>query len=75
MYGATEELVRDPEVAAHDGRGLRLGDLAPTDARLAWAQRCAPVIMQPELDIARVRLVPRRGSTAVRHARAAAPLH
>ena len=36
---------------AHDGRGLRLGDLAPTDARLAWAQRCAPVIMQPELDI------------------------
>ena len=51
MYGATEELVRDPEVAGHDGRGVRLGDLAPTDARLAWAQRCAPVIMQPELDI------------------------
>eukprot|EP01043_Picozoa_sp_COSAG02_P007891 COSAG02_NODE_244_length_27402_cov_41.050397_9_plen_89_part_00 len=55
MYGATEELARSAAVAAEAeaaGSGIPVASLdAAVDRRVAWLQRCAPVIMQPHLDV------------------------
>jgi hypothetical protein len=54
MYGATEDLCRSATVAeAAEHSPVRVADLdAASDARVAWLRRCAPVIMQPEMDVA-----------------------
>ena len=54
MYGATEDLCRSAAVAeAAEHSPVRVADLdAASDARVAWLRRCAPVIMQPEMDVA-----------------------
>ena len=60
MYGATEELARSTAVTTA-ATAVPLASLAATastttssvdvDPRVLWLRRCAPVIMQPQLDI------------------------
>ena len=54
MYGATEELCRSPAVAEEaEHSPVPVASLgADADERVGWLQRCAPVIMQPQLDVA-----------------------
>lgn len=58
MYDATEELARSGAAAAADTAvpvaslsSATDGSAAAANPRALWLRRCAPVIMQPQLDI------------------------